>query len=98
MRALDPRLLRRARAARVALGADAALGVLSALLVLAQAVLLARVAARAFGGATLAAVTAPLWLLIVVTIARAGRAGGSRRSAHARPPECSRTCGSISCR
>src|SRR4051794_13486411 len=76
MRALDPRLLRRAPAARVALGADAALGVVSALLVLAQAVLLARVAARAFGGATLAAVTAPLSLLIIVTIARAATSWG----------------------
>ncbi len=71
MRALDPRLLRRARAARVALGADAILGIVAALLVLAQAVLLARVAARAFGGATLADVTVPLVLLVVVVVARA---------------------------
>ncbi len=71
MRALDPRLLRRARAARVALGADATLGVVAALLVLAQAVLLARVAARAFDGATLTDVTVPLVLLVVVVAARA---------------------------
>jgi thiol reductant ABC exporter CydD subunit len=76
VRALDPRLLRRARAARVALGADAALGVVSALLVLAQAVLLARVAARAFDGATIGEVTAPLVLLAVVVVARAGTTWG----------------------
>ena len=51
MPALDPRLLRRARAVRIALVADAVLGVLAALLLLAQAVLIARVAARAFDGA-----------------------------------------------
>jgi thiol reductant ABC exporter CydD subunit len=71
VRALDPRLLRRARAARLALGADAALGIVAALLVLAQAVLLARVVARSFGGATLADVTAPLVLLAAVVAARA---------------------------
>src|SRR3954468_6609682 len=76
MRALDPRLLRRARAARGALGGAAALGVVSALLVLAQALLLSRVAARGFGGATLAAVTAPLLLLIIVTVARAATSWG----------------------
>ena len=76
MRAIDPRLLRRARAARVALGADALLGVVAALLVLAQAVLLARVVARAFEGATLADVAAPLVLLAVVTVARAATTWG----------------------
>ena len=43
MRAIDPRLLRRARSVRVLLAADVVLGVVAALLVLAQAVLLARV-------------------------------------------------------
>ena len=71
MRALDPRLLRRARAARVALVLDAALGVAAALLVLAQAVLLARIAARSFDGATLRAVLTPLILLVAVVTARA---------------------------
>ena len=71
MRALDPRLLRRASAARVALGADAILGVVAALLVLAQAVLLARIVARAFDGATLADVIPPLILLVIVVVARA---------------------------
>ena len=53
---LDPRLLRRARAARVALAADVVLGIAAALLVLAQGFLLARVAARAFEGAR-----SPMW-------------------------------------
>ena len=63
MRALDPRLLRRARAARIALGADATLGIVAGLLVLTQAVLLARVVARSFDGASLDDVLAPLVLL-----------------------------------
>jgi ATP-binding cassette, subfamily C, bacterial CydD len=71
MAALDPRLLRRARAVQVALVADATLGVLAALLVLAQAVLLARVAARAFDGASLADVVVPLVLLLAVVSGRA---------------------------
>ncbi len=73
---LDPRLLRRARAARTLLAADAALGVVMALLVLAQAVLLARVAARAFGGASLADVATPLVLLVLIVVARALAAWG----------------------
>jgi ATP-binding cassette, subfamily C, bacterial CydD len=76
VRPLDLRLLRRARAVRVALAADAALGVAAALLVLAQAVLLAQVAARAFGGASLAAVALPLALLVAVVVARAGTVWG----------------------
>jgi ATP-binding cassette, subfamily C, bacterial CydD len=70
VRALDPRLLRRARAARIALVADALLGVVAALLVLAQAALLARVVARSFDGATLDDVVAPLALLAAVVVAR----------------------------
>jgi ATP-binding cassette, subfamily C, bacterial CydD len=71
---LDPRLLRRARPARLLLGVDAALGLGVALLVLAQAVLLARVAARAFNGASLGDVALPLGLLVAVVVARAGAA------------------------
>ena len=74
--ALDPRLLGRARAVRSLLVADAFLGVASALLVLAQAVLLARVAARAFGGASLDDVASPLGALVVVVLARAVTAWG----------------------
>jgi thiol reductant ABC exporter CydD subunit len=76
VRAIDPRLLRRARPARVLLAVDAALGLTVALLVLAQAVLLARVAARAFGGASLADVATPLGLLVAVVVARAAAAWG----------------------
>jgi thiol reductant ABC exporter CydD subunit len=74
MPALDPRLLRRARAVRVALAADVALGLLMALLVLAQAVLLARVAARAFDGAPLSEVVLPLMLLVAAVAGRAAAA------------------------
>ena len=73
---LDPRLLRRARAARVAIALDAGIGVVVALLVLAQAVLLARIASRSFDGASLAEVTVALVLLIAVVVARAGGAFG----------------------
>ncbi len=76
MRLLDPRLVRRARAARTLLVVDAALGVVTALLVLAQAVFLARVAARSFEGAALAEVATPLVLLVAVVAARALAAWG----------------------
>ena len=76
MRVLDQRLVRRARGVRALLAADVALGVLAALLVLAQAVLLARVAARGFGGASLADVALPLGLLVAVVGARAAAAYG----------------------
>ncbi len=76
MRLLDPRLLRRARAARTLLVVDAALGLVMALLVLAQAVFLARVAARSFEGAALAEVATPLVLLVAVVAARALAAWG----------------------
>jgi thiol reductant ABC exporter CydD subunit len=73
---LEPRLLRRARAARILLAADAGLGVLAALLVLAQAVLLAHVAARGFAGASLAEVALPLALLAGAAAGRAAVAWG----------------------
>ena len=76
MRAIDPRLLRRARPVRVLLAADAALGVIAALLALAQAVLIANVAARAFAGASLADVTTALALLAAVVVARAATTWG----------------------
>ncbi len=71
MRWIDPRLLRRSASARRVVVADAALGVLAALLVLAQSVLLARIAARAFHGAALPAVTPMLLLFVGVTAGRA---------------------------
>jgi thiol reductant ABC exporter CydD subunit len=76
MASLDPRLLRRAREARVALVLDALLGVAGALFVLAQAVLLARVAARSFAGASLAELSGPLLLLAAVVGARAATSWG----------------------
>jgi len=76
VRALDPRLLRRAHAARVALVADVALGLAAALLVLAQGVLLARVVAESFDGATLADVAVPLLLFACVVVARAATTWG----------------------
>ncbi len=71
MRALDPRLLRRARPARVLLAADTAIGIAAALLLLLQATLLADVVARSFDGASLRAVSVPLVLLLLVFAGRA---------------------------
>ena len=70
MRPLDPRLLRHARAARVALGADAVIGLAMAILVLLQATLLARVVARSFEGASLDEVSRDLVFVVIVFAAR----------------------------
>jgi thiol reductant ABC exporter CydD subunit len=70
MRLLDPRLLHRARAARVVLGLDVVLGVGMAVLVLVQATLIAHVVARAFAGAAPAGQTTALVLLVAVFAAR----------------------------
>jgi thiol reductant ABC exporter CydD subunit len=74
--ALDPRLLRHARAVRRLLVVDAALGVAAALLVLAQATLLAHVAARTFGGTPLGDLVLPLGLLVAAVVARAAAVWG----------------------
>jgi len=66
MRALDPRLVRRARPVRALLGVDIALGFATAVLVLVQATLLARIVARTFDGASLGDVVTELVLLVVV--------------------------------
>src|SRR5262245_34668984 len=71
---LDPRLSRRAGAARSLLVVDAVLATVMALLVLAQAVLLAGVAARAFAGASLDEVSTPLTMLVAVVMARGAAA------------------------
>ena len=76
MRALDPRLVRRARSVRILLGLDVALGVATALLVLVQATLLARIVARAFDGAPLGAVITGLALLVLVFAVRGAIAWG----------------------
>ena len=71
MRAVDPRLLRRARSVRVLLGIDVALGLATALLVLAQASLLADVISRGFAGQSVRGVSGLLVLLVVVFAGRA---------------------------
>jgi thiol reductant ABC exporter CydD subunit len=70
VRALDPRLLRRARPVRVLLSVDVALGVVTAVLLIVQATLLAHVIVRAFDGAPLSSVKTSLVLLLVVFFAR----------------------------
>jgi ATP-binding cassette subfamily C protein CydD len=76
VRVLDPRLLRRARAARVLLGLDVAFGVATTLLVLLQATLLARIVARTFDGASLRAVAIDVVLLATAFAARGAFAWG----------------------
>ena len=70
MRALDQRLVSRARPVRRLLVLDAGVGLLSAGLVLVQATLLARIVARAFDGASLGDVSRDLVLLAVAFAAR----------------------------
>jgi thiol reductant ABC exporter CydD subunit len=70
VRALDQRLLRRARPARRLLAFDIVLGLGAAVLVLVQATLLARIVARAFHGASLAEVGLDVTLLAIVFAAR----------------------------
>lgn len=87
MRALDPRLLERARPVRVLLGIDIAIGLATALLVLLQATLFARIVARAFHGASLRDVSADIVLLALVFALRGALAWGfeaaGRRAASA---------------
>jgi thiol reductant ABC exporter CydD subunit len=66
VRALDPRLVRRARPARHLLAADVAIGLAVTVLVLIQASLFAGIVARAFDGAPLAAVGGALIVLVAV--------------------------------
>jgi thiol reductant ABC exporter CydD subunit len=70
LRALDPRLVRRARAVRTLLGVDVALGLGATALVLVQAVLIAHVVARAFDGEGLTALASALVLLALVFAGR----------------------------
>jgi thiol reductant ABC exporter CydD subunit len=76
VRALDQRLVRRARSVRRLLALDAALGLATALVVLVQATLLARIVARAFDGASLGAVTRDLVLLALTFALRGALAWG----------------------
>jgi ATP-binding cassette, subfamily C, bacterial CydCD len=90
VRALDPRLLRYARATRAFLFVSVGLGVLGALLIVAQAWLLADVVAGAFvRGRSLAQLRTPLiWLLCVVlaraVVAWAAELAAGRSSARAK--------------
>ena len=70
MRPLDPRLLGRARSARVLVAADVVIGIATAFLVLLQATLLARIIAASFDGASLDEVSGELVLLAGVFAAR----------------------------
>jgi thiol reductant ABC exporter CydD subunit len=82
VRALDPRLLRYARATRTFLFASVGLGALSALLIVAQAWLLADVVASAFsGGRSVAQLQTPLVVLLCVVLARATVAWGAELAA-----------------
>jgi ATP-binding cassette, subfamily C, bacterial CydD len=76
VRALDQRLLRRARPVRRLLALDVVLGLAAAVLVLVQATLLARIVARAFEGATLASVSRDVVLLALAFAARGVLAWG----------------------
>jgi thiol reductant ABC exporter CydD subunit len=71
VRALDQRLLRRAKPVRSLLTADVALGTAASVLVIVQATLLASIVADAFGGASLADVRLQL---VALALAFAGRA------------------------
>ena len=75
MRALDPRLLRRTRAARVALGADVVLGLAATACVLGQAVVVAALVAGAFDGRPVAEQGRLLVALVGLVVARAVLAG-----------------------
>jgi thiol reductant ABC exporter CydD subunit len=87
MRALDPRLLQRARPARLLLGTDIAIGLATALLILLQATLFARIVARAFNGAALPDLWTDIVLLAAVFALRGALAWGfettGRRAASA---------------
>ena len=76
MRALDQRLLRRARPVRRLLALDVVLGLVAAVLVLVQATLLARIVARAFEGASLANVSRDIVLLALAFAGRGALAWG----------------------
>jgi thiol reductant ABC exporter CydD subunit len=81
-RALDPRLLRYARATRTFIWLSVALGAAGALLIVAQAWLLSDVVSRAFlGGSGLAEVRGPMAALLAVVLARAALAWAAELNA-----------------
>ncbi len=75
MHLVDPRLFRRARGARLAIGLDAALGLLATLALLTQAALLARIVAGAFDGEPPAGLATATGMLAVVVVVRAVLSG-----------------------
>jgi thiol reductant ABC exporter CydD subunit len=77
MRALDPRLLRRARAARTLLAVDIALGLVSTAAVLAQASLLALVVTRVFTGAPAKGCVVALVALALLSVVRGAVSWGT---------------------
>ena len=82
MRALDPRLLRYARATRNFLIASVSLGCVSGVLIVAQAWLIADVVSRAFiGGESLSQLQTPMVILLAVVLARALVAWGAELAA-----------------
>ncbi len=83
MRAVDPRLLHRARASLAYLGICVAIGMVTAILVIAQASLLAHGIAAAFvGGADLADLSSTMMLLALVIVGRALTAWATDSAAH----------------
>ena len=81
MRAVDPRLLRPARAARTSLAVAVVLGLVSTGLILAQAGLLAHALATAARGTGVRTLTATVVLLLAVVTARAAAACGGEAAA-----------------
>ena len=80
---VDPRLMQLGRGVRAHMALTVVLGGITALLVIAQAWLLADVIARAFDGTiAVADVRAPLTVLLVVVVARAGTAWYTEVSAN----------------
>jgi thiol reductant ABC exporter CydD subunit len=79
--AVDPRLLRYARATRSFIAASVGLGTLGALLVIAQAWLLASVVAHAFSGSGQAQLRVPIAALLAVVLSRAAVAWGAQLAA-----------------
>jgi len=75
VRALDPRLLRRTRAARVALGVDVVLGLAATGCVLGQAMVVAALVAGAFDGRPVGEQGRLLAVLVGLVVARAVLAG-----------------------
>ena len=93
MKAVDPRLLHHARAARSHLLVAVTLGLAVTGLILAQAALLAHALAAAALGTGATALAGTLVLLFGVVVARAPRPTAGRRRRCGPPPGSSHSCG-----